>query len=282
MSTTPSNSASQGMTSLFAITAKPPALNLTQGGAGAVAFTVSFGAAPPAGTVPFPAHANLVSQDPTITPWLILDGPAARKFAPNSTEVYTVKVAPPADAAPGNYAFRLDMIGDDNPDEQYTQGPTVALAVAVAAQQKRRLPSWLWIIVAAVGLLAIVAIILTVTLHGRKAKVDVPDVSGLTQHDAQLVLERLCDVAPACVGVVPQMQTSATVASGLVIATDPPAGSQVEEGGTVTMIVSSGSSPVTRVPPRTVVPFPTRETLQNSGGKASILLTQVAAKKASK
>jgi hypothetical protein len=269
--------------SLFAITAKPPTLSLTQGGAGAVAFTVSFGAAPPAGTVPFPAHANLVPQDPTIAPWLILDGLAARAFAPNSTEVYTVKVTPPADARPDNYAFRLDMVGDENPDEQYTQGPTVSLAVAVATRPKRALPSWLWIVIAAVGLLAIVAIVLTVTLHGRKAKVEVPDVSGLTQHDGQLILERLCNVAPACVSVIPQMQTSPAVASGLVIATDPPAGKQVEEGGTVTLIVSSGSSPpLTRVPPRTVIPFPTREVLQDTSGRAAIILTQVTAKKASK
>src|SRR3954468_20667941 len=98
MSTTSGNSASQGMASLFAITAKPLTLNLTQGGAGAVAFTVSLGTASPAGTVPFPAHANLPPQDAPLPPWLILAGPAARRFTPNSTEVYTVKVGIPADA----------------------------------------------------------------------------------------------------------------------------------------------------------------------------------------
>jgi hypothetical protein len=153
--------------SLFAITAKPPALNLTAGGSGAVAFTVSFGAAPPAGTVPFSAHANLVPQNPAITPWLAIDGPPGRRFSPNSTEVYTVTVAVPANAAPGTPTFRLDMVGDENPDEQYTQGPTVALTVAVATRPKRRRPSWLWLIIAAVGVLIVGSVLAIVLTHGK-------------------------------------------------------------------------------------------------------------------
>jgi hypothetical protein len=265
MSTTPSNSASQGMASLFAITAKPPALNLTQGGAGAVAFTVSFGTASPAGTVPFPAHANLVPQDTAIAPWLILDGPAARKFTPNSTEVYTVKVGPPADAAPGNYAFRLDMVGDDNPDEQYTQGPTIALGVVPGEGKTRHLPRWWWIVAAAIAAL-IIAVLAFLLLRRGGDTIPVPDVvtGNLTQDQAQLVLERACTPAP-CFVVAAGQRFDIRVPRGRVISSNPRPGDQAAKGSTVTILVSLGPPlpGVTVAPPTNVIlaPRPSTEVL---------------------
>jgi hypothetical protein len=170
----------QGMTSLFAITAKPPALRLIVGSGGTVTFTVSFANPPPAATVPFPAHANLVPQDAVVAPWLALDGPPGRHFAPNSTEVYTVKVAAPANAMPGTTAFRLDMIGDENPDEQYTQGPSVALEIEAAPIPKKKPPFWLWIAIAA-AVLVIGGTALTFALtRGGQTPTPTPDTTPLT------------------------------------------------------------------------------------------------------
>src|SRR5436190_1615445 len=112
MTGTTSDGGAAGRTSLFAITAKPPALRLAAGTSGTVAFTVSLTGAPPAGGAnPFPAHANVVPQAQMGANWLTLEGDSHRAFAPNSTEVFTIKVGVPADATPGDYALRLDMIG---------------------------------------------------------------------------------------------------------------------------------------------------------------------------
>ena len=62
----------------------------------------------------------------------------------------------------------------------------------------------------------------------------VEDVTGLTEEDALRAIQAQGLVA------IPNRENSDAVDSGLVIRTDPPAGSQVEEGATVTVIISAG------------------------------------------
>lgn len=62
----------------------------------------------------------------------------------------------------------------------------------------------------------------------------VEDVAGLTEEDALRAIQAQGLVA------IPNRENSDAVDSGLVIRTDPPAGSQVEEGATVTVIISAG------------------------------------------
>lgn len=62
----------------------------------------------------------------------------------------------------------------------------------------------------------------------------VEDVTGLTEEDALRAIQAQGLVA------IPNRENSDGVDSGLVIRTDPPAGSPVEEGATVTVIISAG------------------------------------------
>ncbi|HEY5388528.1 MAG TPA: PASTA domain-containing protein, partial [Thermoleophilia bacterium] len=64
----------------------------------------------------------------------------------------------------------------------------------------------------------------------------VPDLSGLSQADAQVALAG----AGLVLGVVTS-QTSTTVSVGLVISQDPAVGTQVDKGSAVNIVVSSGS-----------------------------------------
>src|SRR4030095_10251658 len=66
---------------------------------------------------------------PTSPDWLTIAGEAEGDFSVAATQQYAVQVAVPMDAVPGNYTFRLDMVGVDNPDENFTQGPVVAFQV---------------------------------------------------------------------------------------------------------------------------------------------------------
>jgi beta-lactam-binding protein with PASTA domain/predicted Ser/Thr protein kinase len=76
----------------------------------------------------------------------------------------------------------------------------------------------------------------TYWVSSGKPVAGVPDLSGLSQSDAQVALAG----AGLVLGVVTS-QTSTTVSGGLVISQDPVAGTQVDKGSAVNIVVSSGS-----------------------------------------
>jgi hypothetical protein len=95
----------------------------------------------------------LHATSPAPSEWLSLEGEATHWWAAGAIEDAVVKVRTPTGATPGVYAFRLDAKNEANPEEDYTEGPTVAFEVYGPAREPpwwRR--SW-WAIVAAVALL---------------------------------------------------------------------------------------------------------------------------------
>jgi Abnormal spindle-like microcephaly-assoc'd, ASPM-SPD-2-Hydin len=111
---------------------------------------------------------------PPAAGWFVIAGEAERSFPTGGTEVYRVDVtvpagaAPPPDAAPYAYRFRLDVLGTDNPDEDQAQGQWVQFTVSPQPVPPRRIP-WLWILVAAaVALVVVVAVIVAVVLTHRQ------------------------------------------------------------------------------------------------------------------
>jgi hypothetical protein len=80
---------------------------------------------------------------------------AERDFPIAGTHQYTVKIAPPPDAPAGNYPFRLDMLGVDNPDEELVQGPSVTFEVPAPEPARKPFPWWILIIVLVVILLGV-------------------------------------------------------------------------------------------------------------------------------
>ena len=84
----------------------------------------------------------------------------------------------------------------------------------------------------------------TVTVHfsSGSAMVNVPDVSGQSQADARTAITD----AGLTVGDV-TTEDSTEVASGAVIRTDPVAGTSVERGSSVSLVVSSGKTTVPSV-----------------------------------
>jgi serine/threonine-protein kinase len=87
----------------------------------------------------------------------------------------------------------------------------------------------------------------TLTVSAGKTKVAVPNVVGQDEDSANAAIFNA--------GLKTRRTTEAsdTFAAGTVIRTNPPAGSQVDKGSTVTMVVSSGpeSEPTTTTPPAT-------------------------------
>jgi molecular chaperone DnaK len=100
--------------------------------------------------------------------------------------------------------------------------------------------------------------------------VDVPDVSGQTQEDATATIED----AGLVVGTVTEAPSD-DIAEGLAIGTDPAAGSSLDEGSSVTLILSTGPDEVT-VPDVTDLDEGTATTqLENEGLAANVTLTPV-------
>jgi hypothetical protein len=105
-----------------------------------------------------PARARITALTPAAAPWLTLDGPVERVFDVAATQQFTVQVAVPPTAPVGTYSFRLDVYGIDNPDEAFSEGPPVTVAVpAPPPPVPRRRPNWLPLAVGVGVLLVLVA-----------------------------------------------------------------------------------------------------------------------------
>ena len=197
---------------------------------------------------PVRGRAILVPGNPMAAPWLQVAGAEERDLAAGATEQYHVQVSVPPDAAGGDYLFRLDMVGVENPDELYSQGPSIAFQAPLPAPRPQRL-LWPWIAGGAAALVA--AVVLAIVLWPVK----IPQVTGKTEEEASAVLKK----ARLQVSVQSQMPDE-EIEWGHVIGSDPEQGRAVRRGSQVGLIVSLGRPP-TSTPPPTLTPSPTMTTI---------------------
>lgn len=108
----------------------------------------------------------------------------------------------------------------------------------------------------------------TVLVTAQATFTSVPDVGGKTQSEAQTLIV----AANLVVGTVSQ-QTSDTVKAGLVISQTPSAGTQVEEGSSVALVISKGPTTVS-VPDVTGKTQSDAETVLKSAGLVPGTVTQ--------
>jgi hypothetical protein len=146
------------MASLFAITAASNTVLLGQNRAAETTFTV----ANTSGRA-VRGRAKLGPDDLVQKTWLQLAGDVEREFPIAGAQQYVVKINVPPDAPAGNYNLRLDMVGTENPDADYTEGPSVAFQVPQGVV-KRKFPWW---IVAAVAVILILAVTTGLVFKGQ-------------------------------------------------------------------------------------------------------------------
>ena len=221
------------MPSLFTITSVSNSVILDAARQGVATFTVSNTSGRQVR-----GRARLTPQNPEAAAWLSIVGIAERDFPIETTQQFTVKVKVPPQAPAGNYIFRLDVVGVDNPDEDYTQGPGMTFEVPKFLPKK--FPWWILAVVGGVLVIA-AAVIVILSIIGQK--VQVPDISGLGQGTAENELQRI----GLELGNVSQ-ENSSTVPSGAVIRSEPPGGEKVAKGSTVDLVMSSGLGPSSRRP----------------------------------
>ncbi|MEM7113195.1 MAG: LamG-like jellyroll fold domain-containing protein [Chloroflexota bacterium] len=116
---------------------------------GRVTFTVANGL-----ERPFTGQAQLELVGSGDESWLSLGGEAIRPFAVKGNEQFIVNIAVPAEAAVSDYIFRLNMVGVENPDEHFSEGPTVTFSVPQPVEPvKKPFPWWIVAVVAAILLI---------------------------------------------------------------------------------------------------------------------------------
>lgn len=212
----------------FAITVAANQVRLDSGRRGEAVFTV-FNAT---GRM-IRGRATLVALNPQAQSWLSLVGDAERDFAAAEAQQYAVQCVVPPTAPAGSYSVRLNMVGVEDPDEYFAEGPTITFEVPAAEVSARPFP-W-WIVV--VGVVALLVLGAGAALLLRPGTVAVPDVAGQSIGQANAAL------AAAGLRVADEAQEvgSNEVAAGQVVGTEPPAGTTVQEGTEVTLQVSTGA-----------------------------------------
>ncbi len=141
------------MPSLFAITTAANSVPLDGNRQGQTVFTVSN-----TSVHPVRGRARIAPDGSAAASWFTLTGGAERDFTVNGTQQYTVQIAVPQTVTAGNYTMRLDMVGVDNPDEDFTQGPSVTFAVPEPLPVKKPFPWWIIAVAAVIVIAAIVLI----------------------------------------------------------------------------------------------------------------------------
>jgi hypothetical protein len=183
---------------------------------------------------PLRGQARLKAEDPSATGWLSLVGEAERDFDIAAAQQITVRIQVPPNAPTGSYPFHLDMVGVENPDELYTEGPTVTFQVAEEQEEKEAFPWWIAGVVA--GVLVVAGIILAIVLGNGDNNVTVPQVRGETIADAAVALEnRGLQIAR-----LPQVEASEEIDAARIVRTEPEGGEEVARDTEVVLVISSG------------------------------------------
>ena len=88
--------------------------------------------------------------------WFSIVGDSVRDFAPNVPAQIVVQLNVPPGSPPGSYSFRLDAVSQVLPDEDFTEGPSVAFEIKPPPEPRKPILPWILVIVGAIILLVII------------------------------------------------------------------------------------------------------------------------------
>jgi hypothetical protein len=150
------------MPSAFNVTTTTNDLRLDDSRQGLVALTVS-------NTSGKPQQGRLILEalDLTKADWLKVEGPAERNFPIGDTQQYVIQVVVPKDAASGHYTYRPNVVAVALPDEDSTEGPTLAFEVPEPPPQPKPTPFPWPIVGAAAAAVVLVGAVLAYLLVFR-------------------------------------------------------------------------------------------------------------------
>ena len=128
-------------------------------------------------------------RKPAKPDWFSIDGESIRDFAPDAAEQVVVQLDVPRGSRPGSYRFRLDAVSEDAPDEDFTEGPSVAFEVAPSQQPKKSFPWWILALVGAVISLILIGVVIWLLVRDDETdSVGVPAVTSMSAPAADSTL----------------------------------------------------------------------------------------------
>ena len=123
------------MESAFSITTTTNAISLDAAGQSAAVFTVNNQTGRSVRV-----RTDVSAFPPTPPDWFSIEGASERLYPPGGAEAVTVRVAAGSAPPPGRYAFRLDAVSVERPDEEWGHGPSVGFEVAVPRSRQHPPP----------------------------------------------------------------------------------------------------------------------------------------------
>ncbi len=219
------------MTSQFNLTVESNTVAINSQGSGKITFT-AFNAS--GRTARGRANMQTVPEGQPHLAWLTISGDAEREFPIAGVDQFLVQVNAPKNAAVGQYTFRLNLVEVANPDETFSEGPTVSFKISERKRDLSLFPWWILLALLA-GIILIAGIIYLAT---RPRTVEVPNVIGLQVDDALSTLE-----AGSLRPRQGAEEFSANVSKGAVARTDPQAKTKVDKGSRVEWYPSLGAQP---------------------------------------
>lgn len=147
------------MANIFAITTATDDIKASADGKATTVFTVTNTSNKPMRGIAKARPLGNTQQD-----WLSVEGETERDFSANGTQQFTVNFRKPVTpaaagtpATPEKFPFRLDVASALNPDEQFTEGPTINVEVTPLVIKPPPPPFKWWIILIIVGAVALIA-----------------------------------------------------------------------------------------------------------------------------
>jgi hypothetical protein len=109
---------------VFTVTTPSVSVTLTENRIGEVPFTVTN-----VGNRKLRARARITPAPGAPAGWFSVQGDSEQDFGIGAARQFVVRIDPPLGAAAGTYTFRLDAIGIERPDDEYSEGPSCQVTI---------------------------------------------------------------------------------------------------------------------------------------------------------
>jgi hypothetical protein len=117
---------------VFTVTTPSASVELAENRIGEVPFTVTN-----VSNRKLRARARITPAPGAPADWFTVVGDSEQDFELGVARQFVVRVDPPLGAPAGSYAFRLDAIGIENPDDDYTEGPSCQVTLTESTARPR-------------------------------------------------------------------------------------------------------------------------------------------------
>lgn len=217
----------------FTITTPAETVRVGPDGRGEMTFTVT-------NVSGFPTRglAKIAPLGNTSTEWLTMTD-VEREFPAGGVHQFRVSGAIPPGTPAGRYTWRFDVVTAVKSGESSDAGPTVAFEVGATEPPKKGIPWWVWVAIAVGAIvLAVVAYLLfkpepPPPPPPEIVQVEVPKLVGRDLASAILALQK-AELAPL---LKAEFRITKVGSLNRVVDQDPDAGTMVDKGAVVTIVV---------------------------------------------